>query len=181
MLVGICGKAGAGKDTVGDYLVEKHGFEKISLAGPIKRLVQDIFVLSDEEVNDRVLREQPMPDWDGWSVRRLLQFIGTDMFRKLLFEDIWVRSLWKRVSSDLENNYVVTDVRFPNELEHLKNGGGDNFLSIKVVRDGCDGTVGIQGHESEKYDLETDMVFENNDSFEDLFAKVDEIITKRGN
>jgi len=158
MLVGICGKAGAGKDTIGDHLVKNYGFKKISLAGPIKRLVQDIFVLTDEELNDRILREQPMDDWEGWSVRRLLQFIGTEMFRKLLMEDIWVRSLWKRVCSDKENNYVVTDVRFPNELEYLKNGGGENFLSIKVVRDGCDGSVGIEGHESEEYDLETDIV-----------------------
>ena len=42
MLVGICGKAGAGKDTVGDYLIDKYGFKKIALADPIKRLVKDV-------------------------------------------------------------------------------------------------------------------------------------------
>jgi len=178
--VGICGKAGSGKDTIGDYLVENHGFKKISLAGPIKRLVQDIFVLTDEELNDRVLREQPMPEWDDWSVRRLLQFIGTEMFRKNLWEDIWVKSLWRRVVLDTESDYVVTDVRFPNELEYLKDGGKEQFLSIKVVREGCDGSVGIQNHESEKYDLEAEFVVENNGGFEDLFSKVDKIIAKRG-
>jgi hypothetical protein len=175
MLIGICGKAGSGKDTIGDYLVEKHGYEKIALAAPIKRLVQDIFVLTDEELNDREIREQPMPDWDNWSVRRLLQFIGTEMFRKNLFEDIWVRSLCKKVCVNKDKNHVVTDVRFPNELNHLKDNM-DDFLSIKVIRDGCDGSVGIQGHESEKYDLDADHIVENNGSYADLFLKIDKII-----
>ena len=50
MLVGITGKAGSGKDTVGDYLVKSHGFKKIALADPIKRLVKDVFVLDEHTV-----------------------------------------------------------------------------------------------------------------------------------
>jgi dephospho-CoA kinase len=42
MLVGVCGKAGAGKDTIADYLVNAYKFKKIALEDPIKRLVKDI-------------------------------------------------------------------------------------------------------------------------------------------
>ena len=175
MLFGICGKAGSGKDTIGDYLVNSYGFKKIALADPIKRLVEDIFVLSHEEVHDRVRREEPMPDWDNWSVRKLLQFIGTEMFRNQLFDDIWVKSLWKRVNSDKDSNYVVTDIRFPNELSYLRDNSSKDFVSVKVVRDGCKGSVGIQGHESEKYELETDFLIKNDGTIEDLQRKVDEL------
>ena len=82
MLVGVCGKAGAGKDTVGDYLIEKYRFKKIALADPIKRMVKDVFVLNDHTVYDRVAREQPLERWPDWTVRTLLQYIGTELFRE---------------------------------------------------------------------------------------------------
>jgi len=177
MLIGICGKAGAGKDTIGNYLVEKHGFEKIALADPIKRLVKDIFVLDDHTVYDRVAREQPLEQWGGRSVRTLLQIIGTELFRKNIDESIWVRSLWYRVAANKEKNYVVTDVRFPNELEFLRENAKEEFLSIKVIREGYNGKVGIVGHESEKYNLDTDLVIENSDTIEALHKKVEKLIS----
>jgi len=176
MLVGICGKAGAGKDTVGDYLIDKYGFKKIALADPIKRLVKDVFALDHYTVYDRNAREQPLDQWDGWSVRKLLQFIGTELFRQKIDDAIWVKSLWYRIRDDKDDNYVVTDVRFPNELQFFEENGGDNFLSIKVLREGRDGGVGISGHESEKYDLETKWVINNDGTFEDLYNKINEIM-----
>ncbi|TRZ53055.1 MAG: hypothetical protein D4S01_01920 [Dehalococcoidia bacterium] len=176
MLVGICGKAGAGKDTVGDYLIDKYGFKKIALADPIKRLVKDVFALDHHTVYDRDAREQPLDQWDGWSVRKLLQYIGTELFRQNIDDAIWVKSLWHRIRDDKDNNYVVTDVRFPNELQFFEENGGDNFLSVKVCREGCEGGVGISGHESEKHDLETRWVINNDGTFEDLYNKVSEIM-----
>jgi hypothetical protein len=119
MLIGICGKAGAGKDTIGDYLVKKYNFKKIALADPIKRIVKDVFVLDDHTVYDRVEREKELENWKGWSVRKLLQFIGTELFRNNIDDSVWVKSLWYRIKNDADNNYVVTDIRFPNELKYF--------------------------------------------------------------
>ena len=47
---GNMGSAGAGKDTVANRLIEKHGFVKVGFADPMKRFVQDIFQFSDEQV-----------------------------------------------------------------------------------------------------------------------------------
>jgi dephospho-CoA kinase len=179
MLIGVCGKAGAGKDTIADYWVKKHGFKKIALADPIKRIVQDVFVLDDHTVYDRVAREQPIEKWNGWSVRRLLQIIGTELFRNNIDEGIWVKSLLYRVQSDPEHNYIVPDVRFPNELQYLSENS-DHFISIKVVRRGCDGNVGEQGHESEAYDLETKYILDNNSTFDNLYKQIEEIARKEG-
>jgi hypothetical protein len=176
MLVGICGKAGAGKDTIADYLVKHYAFKKIALADPIKRMVKDVFVLDDYTVYDRVAREQPLEQWNGWSVRKLLQTIGTELFRRNIDDSVWVKSLWYRVKSDPESNYVVSDVRFPNELQYLAVNCPD-FVTIKVKRNGCDGSVGLKGHESEAYDLETKYVIDNNESFDDLYQKIDGILS----
>lgn len=180
MLIGICGKASAGKDTVADYLVKKYSYKKIALADPIKRMVKDVFVLDDHTVYDRVAREQPLPQWNGWSVRRFLQIIGTELFRKNIDDAIWVKSLWYRVKADSSSNYVCSDVRFPNEISYLKENC-PAFFTIKVKRYGCDGNVGVKGHESEAYDLDTDYFIENNGTFDELYTKVDGIINIENN
>jgi len=177
MLIGVCGKAGAGKDTIGDYLVDKRGFKKIALADPIKRLVKDVFALDDHTVYDRVAREQELERWNGWTVRKLLQYIGTELFRENIDDAIWVKSLWYKIQDDRDSNYVVTDVRFPNELQYFKDNAKDGeFIAIKVVRPGCDGSVGLQGHASEAYDLEGDVEIFNDGTMEDLYNKVDKVL-----
>lgn len=181
MLIGICGKAGSGKDTIGDYLVEQHGFDKIALADPIKRLVRDVFVLDDTTVNDRELREKPLDKWGGWSVRKLLQFIGTEMFRERIDEEIWVKSLWYRIKDFPEKNYVVTDMRFPNELDFFRyqsKQGKQNFVCLQVKRHGFEGKVGISGHRSESYDLKGDFEIINDSTIDNLHDKIDEILNK---
>ena len=179
MLIGVCGKAGSGKDTVGTHLVDKYRFERVALADPIRRIVQDIFVLDDKTVYDRVEREKELEHWEGWTVRTLLQFIGTELFRDNIVDDIWVRSLWLRIKENPHKNYVITDIRFPNELNFFKEKYNGNFISIKVERDGCVGNdVGLGMHKSEQYDLDTDYVIDNNETIYDLNLKVDKIINK---
>lgn len=173
MIIGICGKAGSGKDTIADYLCDHMGYNRDSLAAPIKRLVMDVFGLDEETVYDRVKREQPLPDWPGWTVRKLLQFIGTELMRKNIDDRIWVKSLCLRLKRSL-GSYVIPDVRIPNEAQMLKETFGDAFIMIKVVRPGCDGNTvgGIQGHETEKYDIQADHVLVNDSTIEDLWKKV---------
>ena len=50
MIIGISGKAGAGKDTMADMLVNKHMFIKVSLADVMKRICKEIFDFSDEQL-----------------------------------------------------------------------------------------------------------------------------------
>jgi hypothetical protein len=186
MIIGITGKAGAGKDTIADYLVSNHNYTKIALADPIKRLVKDVFVLSDKEVYDRVEREKPMTQWNNWSVRKLLQYIGTEAIRKNIDDYVWVKHLWFTIEPKLKENpdlnFVIPDIRFPNELDYLNRNvpprtfsTGETygqFESWKVIRKGCDGNVGIQGHESEAYDLKTDYNIYNDSSIEYLHDQI---------
>lgn len=68
MLIGITGKAGAGKDTVGDIIADKLGFYTYSFASPIYDLVQewlslDPFYFSREnKEKDFCFRVQDLPN-----------------------------------------------------------------------------------------------------------------------
>lgn len=65
LVVGIAGEAGSGKDTVCDHLVAEHGFQKVSLATPLKQIVGKVFPKFTEEslYGPSHLRNQTHPDY----------------------------------------------------------------------------------------------------------------------
>lgn len=50
MIIGICGPAGSGKDTVSDYIATKYQGAKVALADPIKRICQQTYQFSDNQL-----------------------------------------------------------------------------------------------------------------------------------
>jgi len=67
--------------------------------------------------------------WEGksMSARDIMQFIGTDIFRKLK-PNVWVDSTLKKIAKEQPELAIITDCRFPNEVEAIKLAGG------KVIR-----------------------------------------------
>lgn len=52
-IICLAGKAGSGKDTMGDVLVKKHGYSKIALADPLRELCSSVFRMDFAEFNDQ--------------------------------------------------------------------------------------------------------------------------------
>lgn len=69
-IIGISGLAGAGKDTVGDYLVKEHACIKIALADPLKRICKEVYDFSDEQLwggsKHRNLPDERHPREHSW-------------------------------------------------------------------------------------------------------------------
>lgn len=61
------------------------------------------------------------------TARQVMQFVGTDLFRKMK-HDSWVRSTLNKIIKEKPELAVITDCRFPNEVESIKNVDG------KVIR-----------------------------------------------
>lgn len=63
--------------------------------------------------------------WEGkqLSCRDVMQIVGTDIFRKL-DPNVWVRSTISKIMKESPELAIVTDCRFPNEIEAIKNAGG---------------------------------------------------------
>jgi len=61
------------------------------------------------------------------SARDVMQVVGTDIFRKL-DTNVWVRSTINKIIRDKPDLAVITDCRFPNEVDSIKQSGG------KVIR-----------------------------------------------
>lgn len=136
MIIGLVGFIGAGKGSVADLLVDRHGYHKESFANSVKDAVSVIFgwdrkLLEGDTKESRAWREQPDEWWSKtlgkeFSPRLALQLMGTEAGRDVFHKDLWVHTVLRRCKP--ENNYVIADVRFPNEIAAIQKAGG------KIVR-----------------------------------------------
>lgn len=130
MIIGLTGYARSGKDTVADRLVQCFEFRKRTIAKPLKDICKTLFDWSDEHVHGE-WKEQ-IDSRLGASPREIMQFVGTELFRNKLGErfpkigdDLWVRQLEKDRAFDQRSySMVISDVRFPNEAQWIRNMGG---------------------------------------------------------
>jgi len=133
-IIGICGLIGSGKGTVADILQQQHGFTKISFADSLKDAVSAVFgwpryLLEGDTELSREFREQVDQWWadrlgiPDLTPRLILQIWGTEVCRESFHRDIWIASMERKLANT-DKNYVIPDVRFPNEVEMIQRVGG---------------------------------------------------------
>lgn len=134
--------------------------------------------------------------------RLLLQLIGTECGRNIIHPNIWINALFaeykpirgfhERDKSKYDSypNWIITDTRFPNELEAIKTREG---ISIRVNRKKVESVIemmkpysdflnyGIplpEEHPSETSldNAEFDYVIDNDGTIEELIEKVKEFL-----
>lgn len=134
MILGVTGLIGSGKDTIADYLVTEYGFKRLSFAASLKDAVAAVFnwdreMLEGTTKQSRKWREQVDPWWaerlqmPHLTPRWVLQYWGTDVFRNHFHTDIWVASVENKLRQS-KDDIVITDCRFANEVNAIKNAGG---------------------------------------------------------
>ncbi len=136
MIIGILGLKGSGKDTIANFLIEKYNFEKLAYAGALKDAICCVFgwdrdMMEGATEESREWREEVDEYW-GFSPREMMQRIGTDLFRKQIKDDIWVKSLKLKLEKmtpfKTNKNVVISDCRFNNEIDVIKEKGGKIIL-----------------------------------------------------
>jgi hypothetical protein len=233
MIIGINGKIGAGKDTVGTIiqgllLTNKNQSSEIKkFAGKLKQIASILTGIPVENFEDQEFKKNLLgPEWGTvkdiplnaispfadmqfnvmMTVREFLQKLGTEAMRDGLHTNVWVNALFadytKRIiyypltEEQIEYNnkqtgpipsvnekldypnWIITDMRFPNELEAvIKNGG----ITIRVVRPAfmIDGKAIVKDlHPSETALDNTTFDYEiiNDGTMEELVKKVREIL-----
>jgi len=141
MIIGICGFIGSGKDTVADYLTNFHEFRRESFANSLKDAVAQVFgwdrtMLEGRTKQAREWREQLDVWWSDrlkmpeLTPRWVLQHWGTEVCRHGFHDDIWIASLENKLRHS-QDDVVISDCRFPNEIAAIKRAGGQ---VVRVVR-----------------------------------------------
>jgi hypothetical protein len=203
MIVGLIGFIGAGKGTVADLLVDRHDFVKESYANSVKDACATIFgwnrsMLEGDTPGSRAWREQPDAWWSEkfgreFSPRLALQLMGTEAGRDVFHPDLWVHTVMRRCEQAPWNNYVIADVRFPNEIDAIVKSGG----KVIRVRRGEDPEWYALARECNTYNKQEimrnaypevhfsewawigshyDIVMDNNCSLDELTVRVDKLV-----
>jgi len=144
MIIGIAGKARAGKDTLGNFMsqyfsnkYDEH-YELMAFAEHLKYMCKEHFELStwqvygnEKEIPDKRYSKPTKPyceesgkselPYDCWTPREIMQELGS--FYRKIDNDFWVRKLDGNIKGLSLSNVIITDVRHVNECEYVKNNG----------------------------------------------------------
>ena len=126
-VIGVSGKARAGKDTLFS-IAEADGFEKLSFAAELKRRAQVDLGLTPVHT-DGALKETILESLNHNSPRSFLIELG-NLYRKYR-PSFWVDIVLAKIKENPEKDYMITDVRYPNEAEALKSVGA---LIVRLER-----------------------------------------------
>jgi hypothetical protein len=111
------GPAGSGKTTVANYLVEKYGAVRFSLAAPLKEMVGRALELSHAQLWGTQEEKEAIDPRYGKSARWFLQRFGTEGCRQTFGEDFWTRMCFTQILKTSPRIAVIDDMRFVNEAE----------------------------------------------------------------
>jgi dephospho-CoA kinase len=180
MIIGLSGYAQSGKDTVANYLVEHHGFIRIAFADPIREALYNLDPVVTDIPELSGMHLKWLVDGLGWErikidspqVREMLQRFGTEVARNLWSENFWVDLAMSKAK--LLDNVVITDVRYPNELDAIRDVSGSVWRVEKP------GVSAVNSHTSETAldGYVFDEIVRNAGSLEDLHAKINNIISR---
>lgn len=165
-VIALTGLAGSGKSTASKYLVEKHGYQLVKFAGPLKDMLRAIG-LSEEQIEGE-LKEEPCEWLQGATPRHAMQTLGTQWGRACIGPSFWIELWVRRVNLIIAEGgrVVVDDCRFPNEAAEVRKFGGVVWQLV--------GRGGIAGsHESEAGCGAADVEIHNIGDIADLHYQLD--------
>lgn len=168
------GKAQSGKNYIARELNKALTSEhktvlELSFAYKLKSFISTLFDMPIDEVDKWKLNEQPFTA-NGTTMREILQRFGTDIMRKHVDKDYWVKFVATRIVNTDYNYYLITDYRFPNELDvidYIKLYDLYNLTdyNVKVVKVINNSTIKSSRHESELLTdvIDADIIIDNTD------------------
>lgn len=177
-IIGLHGKAGSGKNYIGEQIIAPMGYWPWAFAWPLKTLCIGKGLCTFEQA---FYLKHPQ-------TRQLLQEEGTERGRDVFGENFWVNTTlgWLEVLSEAwgVQDIVITDCRFPNEIQFVQDLGGKVYhieAPTRTDQSGLDSRA--RQHRSEtSLDEFTgfDGIINNDIGRTDVLAQVIELLLRDG-
>jgi hypothetical protein len=195
--IAICGKANTGKNTVSKLLYNEifdtasptklpdgSGVKYIAFADPIKEMIRLMFPQLPKKYlfGSSQYRSEVIPgalkNGKPLTIRDALIDLGTGVGRSYK-ENIWLDAFdhsFNKINQNVVGVCIVTDVRFRNEFNHLKQLG---FYQIRLLRDAhLKINHASETNQDSIKDDEFDFVINNNGTLDDLKISVSSIVSQ---
>lgn len=173
-LIAFIGYQRSGKTTCAKILEDKFYFQRTRFAGKVREMLEPL--LPYREISywlEGDGKNKPCPHLGGKTPVFAMQRLGTEWGRNSIDPDLWVDQ-WARDAAELlyNDDVVVDDARFPNEIEKIRKLGGEIW---RVTRPGFDRA---SDHESEAYvdSIVYDKLIANTGSIDDLINALDKAL-----
>jgi hypothetical protein len=192
----LTGLAHSGKDTSADDLVktlQHYGYRvcKVGLADRVKFVCQHLIKLFynieipiedfyDMDKKEEIRDDYPQFAGQPFKLRTILQLVGSEVFRDLLWGNIWCDYIkLKYLTTGQYDIVIISDSRFPNEISYfqdMKEQGLLTFVtSCRIVRPKRQALEATnQNHQSEIHimNLHVDREIINDGTLENLHDKL---------
>jgi len=141
-IIAFAGRKQSGKTTCSDFVartfISNMYGEKARIynfADPLKKdICMGILGLTQEQCygSDEHKNTLTKCIWENkrLTAREVMQFVGTDLFRKLK-NNVWVEATINKIFREKPHLAIIADCRFPDEVEAIQNIGG---IVIKLTR-----------------------------------------------
>lgn len=180
-------------------------WHKLAFADGIRKIGK-IFGFTEEQLTNQELKETFVhPVWNI-TPRVFMQRVGSEMFRNHLDKDCWVKLVMQEIKNKtsfpqiskeefqmslvnrpddepktyVRHCFIVTDVRFPNEAQAIKDAGG---IIVRVTRptNSDNGEADWKKHESEAFidEMKVDLDICNCGTLEDFKTHAPEMVAHR--
>lgn len=183
-IIMLSGAKRCGKDTVAQYLETKYGYHHIKITSKLKDCLKLLFDLNDIDLEEN--KEEMNERWQT-TPRKMMQFIGTEMFQyqiQELIPDIekkfWIKSLFNEnlINNLINNNHyrvVISDLRFIHEFEQIKETNISSY-HIRITNDRLIYEEDMHISEKELYEIPHDYEMINDSNLTDLYKSIDNLL-----
>ena len=191
-------QAMVGKDTLGEFLVQKDGFVRFGFADKLKSVVADLYGFSkeqmyaeqknvpDERYIKRTMRMALGPHRHTYyTPREVLQDFGQEQRER--FQDIWADYVFRQIQNSTNLKFVITDFRFPNEytkaLDYVEANGWD-LRTVKITRPESErgsfaGSSDISEIALNNFQFDYELLNTTNRGKEDLYNRFNNIVMQK--
>lgn len=116
------------KDFYSQFYTDEEDIKIYNFADTLKQdICMNILNMSYDQCygDDTDKNELTDLEWDGKKMtsREVMQFIGTDIFRKMK-QNVWADATINKIKKDSPKLAIIADCRFPNEVKSVKDAGG---------------------------------------------------------
>lgn len=185
-IVVLMGAERSGKSTLAQALSERAGYVELQFASALRTavvqlwngfvthvapLLYDLPQITHAHTSEQALKESPFdPRLPTLTPRTLMQWVGTDVFRNHVADDVWIHATLQGLRAKVQDGarrFVVSDCRFANEhaaLTQLRLEGA-RVVFVRLIRGdrAAAVTAATAGHASSQgwVHLHADHEFQN--------------------